>query len=103
MTCEGCDPQPSKFFRCIYIYLGSPFSTFFQYVGLVGTMFHVRVYHYPKGTTIFRMVADFQGICKEYSIAPNGPFCKEMSFSNHPFFPTPMSVLGGSTIKGRFV
>ena len=48
----------------VYIYI--PWKSFFYlfiiYVGLVGTMFHVRDYHYPKGTTIFRMVADFQGI-----------------------------------------
>ena len=41
---------------------GSPTTIFFFLVGFRTTIILVGVYHHPKGTTIFKMVVDFQGI-----------------------------------------
>ena len=42
------------------IYPGSPTTIF--HIGFRTTIILVGIYHHPKGTTIFLMVVDFQGI-----------------------------------------
>ena len=45
----------------MYIYPGSSWPPFFSPVGFRTTIFYSKVYHLPKGTTIFQMVVGLPG------------------------------------------